>query len=288
MKKLMRFLSFAAIGAAGCALAWLAGSAGPHVGGAPVLFWCALAALAINWAAAIPAILRQTEHFYDLTGSLTYLSVTALALWLAGPPTLQGWLVTAMVVIWAARLGSMLFLRIRAAGEDKRFQQIKRRPDRFFGAWTMQALWVMLTVLAALVVITTASGPPTLLFWIGAAVWLAGFAIEVVADRQKAAFRADPANAGRYITSGLWAWSQHPNYFGEIMLWTGIAIAALPQLAGWSWLALVSPLFAYVLLTRISGIPLLAAQARERWGDEPEWRAHVKRTSRLFPLPPGQ
>ena len=87
------------------------------------------------------------------------------------------------------------------------------------------------------------------------------------------------------ITTGLWSWCQHPNYFGEIMLWTGIALIAAPVLAGWQWVAMVSPLFVFLLLTRVSGIPMLQASARERWGADPEYRAYVQRTPLLLPKP---
>jgi steroid 5-alpha reductase family enzyme len=117
-------------------------------------------------------------------------------------------------------------------------------------------------------------------------VWLAGFVVEVVADQQKRAFRADPANDGRFITSGLWAWSRHPNYFGEITLWTGIAITALPILSGWRWLMLISPVFVVVLLTRISGIPMLERRAEARWGGDPEFRAYTDTTPVLIPRRP--
>ena len=109
---------------------------------------------------------------------------------------------------------------------------------------------------------------------------------EVVADTQKSAFKADPANAGRFITTGLWSWSRHPNYFGEITLWTGMAVLALPVLSGWNWVALISPVFVFVLLTRISGIPMLEHRARKRWGDDPAFQAYTANTSVLVPLPP--
>jgi steroid 5-alpha reductase family enzyme len=106
-----------------------------------------------------------------------------------------------------------------------------------------------------------------------------------VADRQKSAFRSDPANAGRFISSGLWAWSRHPNYFGEIVLWVGVALIALPVLSGWQHVTLVSPLFVYLLLTRISGIPPLERRAEEKWGDDPAYRAYVERTPVLWLRP---
>jgi steroid 5-alpha reductase family enzyme len=121
---------------------------------------------------------------------------------------------------------------------------------------------------------------------VGLAVWALGFVIEVVADRQKGAFRRQPGNRGRFITTGLWAWSRHPNYFGEITLWTGVALLALPVLSGWQYVTLVSPLFVYLLLTRVSGIPLLEARAEEKWGGDPDYRAYRDRTPPLVPRPP--
>jgi len=283
----MTVASYALLAAAGCGFAWLAGAQGAAWNGVPVLFACAVLAFAINWAAAVPAILARTEHFYDLTGALSYASVTLAALAMTGRRDTAALLVAAMVLLWCVRLGGTLFLRVRALGEDKRFRHIKTRPLSFLGAWTMQGLWVVLTASAALAIIALpAAGEPGALFWAGAAAWAAGFAIETVADAQKTAFRRDPANAGRFIDSGLWSWSQHPNYFGEILLWAGIAVMAVPVLSGPAWLVLISPLFVYVLLTRISGTPLLDRAARERWGSDPAYAAYVRRTSKLVPLPP--
>ena len=121
---------------------------------------------------------------------------------------------------------------------------------------------------------------------VGIVVWVAGFAIEAVADRQKSVFKRDPANAGRFITSGLWAWSRHPNYFGEITLWTGIAIIAVPILDGWRWVTLISPVFVFLLLTRVSGIPLLEARGKKRWGDEQAYQEYTLNTPVLIPRPP--
>jgi len=196
-------------------------------------------------------------------------------------------LAAAMVAIWAVRLGSFLFLRIRRQGRDGRFDTIKTDPLRFFATWTVQGLWVLLTAAAALAIVTTDQRQE--LGWIGYTgvfVWLAGFSIEVVADRQKSVFRREPANGGRFISSGLWAWSRHPNYFGEITLWTGIAIMSLPVLSGWQWVVLVSPVFVTLLLTRLSGVPMLEARADRRWGDDEAYQRYKTATPVLIPRPP--
>lgn len=270
------------------ALVALAGSDGStRVGSIPVFALCGLLAFLINWLAFIPSNAANTEKYYDLTGSFTYVTVTVVAGFLSDDLDARALIVAAMVIVWAARLGTFLFRRIRRAGKDGRFDEIKTDPLRFFMTWTLQGLWVLLTAAAALAIITTAERQD--LGWVafvGIAIWVGGFAIEVEADRQKSAFKQDPANDGRFITTGLWAWSRHPNYFGEITLWTGIAILAIPILSGWQWAVLVSPVFVAVLITRVSGIPMLENRADERWGGEEEYQRYKESTPVLVPRPP--
>ena len=252
---------------AGVGIAAAGSQGGTAVRGIPVFALSVGLAFAIQWLAFIPAYLRRTERFFDLTGSLTYILVTTMAALLSPPPDTRGTLLFALVVTWAARLGTFLFRRVRSAGGDARFDDIKPSFLRFLSVWTLQGLWVSLTVAAALAAITSlqrvseATAQSARLdldaFLIaGLLVWVIGFSIEAVADAQKSRFRANPANKDSFIRTGLWSWSRHPNYFGEITLWTGVAIIALPVLQGWQLLTLISPLFVFVLLTRMSGIPL--------------------------------
>ena len=271
----------------GALVAWAASDGSVTVGSVPVFAIVGALAFAVNWVAFIPANAAKTEHFYDLTGSITYLSVTIVALLLSDAPDLRAWIVAAMVVVWAVRLGSFLFRRVRNDGGDGRFDQIKLDPLRFFMTWTIQGLWVLFTAAAALAVIT--SGDRADLGWVafvGIAVWVVGFVVEVVADRQKSAFRADPANKGKFIATGLWAWSRHPNYFGEITLWLGIAIIALPLLDGWRWVVLISPVFVWALITRVSGVPMLERRADEKWGGDEDYEAYKASTPVLMLKPP--
>jgi steroid 5-alpha reductase family enzyme len=273
--------------AIGAAVAWAGSQGGVTVGDWPVFALCAGLAFAINWIVFVPSFIKQTEHYFDLTGSITYITVVATALLLSGVADARALLLAALVIIWAGRLGSFLFARIRRDGRDERFDSLKPSLPRFLMTWTLQGLWVLLTLACALAAITTLQPRPLGGFAaFGLAVWVIGFGIEVVADRQKSAFRRDANNRGRFVSTGLWAWSRHPNYFGEITLWTGVALLALPVLAGWQYVTLVSPLFVYFLLTRISGIPMLEARAEEKWGDEPDYRAYRDRTPVLFPRPP--
>ena len=227
----------------------------------------AAVAFVVHWIAFVPAYLMQTEKFYDLTGSITYLSVIGLGVYLSKTTDTRALLIAGLVGVWTLRLGSFLFLRIMQDGKDTRFDEIKPNAPRFFTAWTLSGLWVFLTALAAIIVISSTDGKPLGLFaYFGLAVWILGFSIEVVADRQKRVFRKNPANKGQFISTGLWAWSRHPNYFGEIMLWFGIFIMAIPVLQAWQWLAILSPIFVYLLLTKVSGVPMLEDIADKRWG----------------------
>jgi steroid 5-alpha reductase family enzyme len=235
----------------------------------------------------IAAYALRTEVFYDLTGSITYISVTILAVLLSPVVDGRSILLLVLVAIWAGRLGTFLFRRILKAGKDARFDDIKVSFLRFLNTWMLQGLWVTLTLAAALAAITTTTRKELGLFaLVGFLVWVLGLSVEAVADAQKSRFRANPENKGQFINTGLWAWSRHPNYFGEIVLWIGVAIIALPILRGWQWVTLISPLFVTLLLTRISGVPLLEKRADERWGGQEDYEAYKERTPVLIPRPP--
>jgi steroid 5-alpha reductase family enzyme len=263
----------------------LAGSqGGASVFGIPLFAFSVGLAFLIQWLAFIPAYLMQTENFFDLTGSITYISVTLLAVLLSPVVDGRSLLLLALVVIWAARLGTFLFRRIQKAGKDARFDEIKPSFIRFLNTWTLQGLWVTFTLAAALAAITTTTRKELDLFaLIGSLIWVLGFTIEVMADAQKSRFRADPNNVDKFISTGLWARSRHPNYFGEIVLWIGVAIIALPILRGWQWITLISPVFVTLLLTRISGVPMLERRADEKWGGQEDYEAYKERTPVLIP-----
>lgn len=269
-------------------IAWAGSQGGYTINGIPIFALCVALAFIIQWIAFIPAYIRQTEKFYDLAGSITYLSVIWIAALLSPVVDARTWLLLGIVSIWAVRLGTFLFRRVRAAGEDRRFRNIKPSFARFLLAWTLQGLWVSFTTAAALAAITAMARLDLGIFaLVGFLVWLVGFGIEVIADRQKSMFRADPANADKFINVGLWSWSRHPNYFGEILLWIGVAIIAIPVLSGWQWLTLISPVFVTILLTQISGVPMLEARADEKWGGQSEYEDYKTRTSLLILKPPS-
>lgn len=271
----------------GAGIAWAGSQGGMTVGVVPVFALVVGVMFLVQMVAFIPAFVMQSERFFDLTGSLTYIALTLLAAALSAPLDARTALLTALVTVWAARLGTFLFRRVRKAGKDGRFDDIKPSFVRFLNVWTIQGLWLTLTSGAALAAITSAERVGVDGFMVsGLLVWLIGLTIEVIADLQKSRFRADPASKGRYIHTGLWSWSRHPNYFGEITLWLGVAIIAAPALQGWQLVTLVSPVFVFLLITRVSGIPLLEKHADETWGGQEEYEAYKARTSVLVPLPP--
>jgi steroid 5-alpha reductase family enzyme len=270
----------------GLGIAWAGSQGGATVNGIPIFAISVGLIFLIQWLAFIPAYLRQTEKFFDLTGSITYISVTILAVLLSPEVDGRSVLLLVVVVIWAARLGAFLFQRIHKAGKDARFDELKTSLIRFLSVWTLQGLWVSFTLAAALAAITTTTRKELGAFaLIGLLIWIFGFAFEVVADAQKNRFRADPENQGKFINTGLWARSRHPNYFGEIVLWIGVAVIALPVLRGWQWVTLISPAFVALLLTRVSGVPMLEKRADEKWGGQQDYEAYKERTPVLIPRP---
>ena len=252
------------------------------------VLYSAAICLGIQWLAWIPASLAKSERYYDLTGGLTYLTVVGFTLWAGSQsesPSARELIVSLLVVIWALRLSSFLYLRIHRTGKDGRFDRLKTSPIRFLVPWTIQGLWVFLTMIVVIVINSQAESAPELGIWdaIGLLIWLLGFSIEVIADNQKSVFNANSENQGKWIDSGLWSYSRHPNYLGEIMLWTGIACFGISCFSGMERLAWISPIFIYLLLTKISGVPILDRRGLEKWGGQPEYHKYREETPTLLP-----
>ena len=268
----------------GAALAAAGSQGGASVGGVPVFGVAVAVAFVIQWLVLVPSYLARTERFFDLTGSVTYIAVTLGVLLLT-----RGWdarrvLLVVLVLVWAVRLGTFLFGRVSRTGADDLFDEIKGSFPRFLAVWTIQGLGVSVTAAAAWIAISASRQVDIDVFAVvGFLLWAAGLAVEVIADRQKSRFRADPAHRGRFISTGLWSRSRHPNYFGEILLWIGVAVIALPVLQGWQWVGMVSPVFVAVLIIRVSGIPLLEAKADAKWGGQPDYEDYKRTTPVMVP-----
>ncbi len=241
----------------------------------------------IQWIAYIPAFLFKTEKFYDLTGSLTYIGTILFALYATGSLanlTLGNILVGLAIIVWAIRLGSFLFMRIRKDKKDGRFDSIKTSFSQFFMTWTLQGMWVFICSSAALIAIANPSGIPiNSLFILGLLMFIFGFAIEVIADNQKSAFRSIPENKDSFINEGLWARSRHPNYFGEITLWAGITVMGISTFEGMNYLAIFSPIFSYLLLVYVSGVRMLEGRGHKKWGHLEDYQNYKKNTPKLIP-----
>ncbi len=246
-----------------------------------------LIAFLIQWLLFVPAFIFQTEKFYDLTGSVTYISIVSyisIQSYSATNVNIGSILLASFIILWAIRLGSFLFTRIQKNGEDKRFKSIKPSPTRFFMTWTLQGMWVSLCSMCALTAIASKNGVIlNVFFYIGMLVFIAGFVIEIIADWQKSIFRKNPENKDQFICHGLWYYSRHPNYFGEIILWLGISIMSFSSLSSWQYITLISPLFTYILLVYISGVRILEISGMEKWGHLESYQEYVRTTPSLFP-----
>jgi len=264
----------------------LAGSQGSITfNGLPSFALAASIGFILHWLIFIPSYIYQTEHYFDLIGSISYISIVLFTFLALNNLDIRSILIGLLIMIWAVRLGSFLFNRVKRDGKDNRFTVMKTKFWWFLFTWTLGGLWVFITMAAGLAAMTSAKVIP--LGWyalIGIVLWLEGFIVEVVADHQKTRFRSKKENRDKFINEGLWSLSRHPNYYGEITLWFGIAFIAFPVLQGWQLLTLISPIFVYILLTRISGVTMLERRADKKWGDDPEYQLYKETTSSLIPM----
>ena len=256
-------------------------------GGLSILYFVTLYIFVLQWIIFIPAYVKQTEHYFDLTGSMTYITSILLVTFFSREIDLRDILISSLIIIWASRLGLFLSKRVAKAGEDTRFTHIKPNFFQFLMTWTIQGLWVLMTAGMAFAALSSKNKLGIDAFAIvGGLIWLIGFIIEVISDNQKTNFKSNPLNKGKFIQEGLWSWSRHPNYFGEIVLWIGISVIAYPVIESWQYFALLSPIFVIFLLTKVSGINLLERQGMKRWGHEQDYLNYLKRTNSLIPFPP--
>tara|TARA_B100000029_G_scaffold264677_2_gene260851 strand:+ start:3974 stop:4816 length:843 start_codon:yes stop_codon:yes gene_type:complete len=249
----------------------------------PPVLVAALGAILVQWLAFGFAWKFKSERFFDLFGSGTFVFVVLIAaLYSRSHLGLFDVALMVAVSLWALRLGSFLVTRVRMVGFDRRFDAMKQDFSWFFMTWTLQGTWVVVTTAPVVTVIGDGSSQPLgLIEIVGLLIWLGGFSIEIIADDQKKKFRLSGSDT--FIQTGLWNRSRHPNYFGEIVLWTGLALAAFPSLDRFQLLTLISPLFVWALLVKISGIPMLEAKAERKWGSERSYVEYKSRTPMLVP-----
>ena len=241
-------------------------------------------AVLIQFLIFLPSFLFQTEKFYDLTGSLTYISVTSIAYFSLDNPSTTDTILYLYVIVWAGRLGIFLFRRINKDGKDERFDKAKKKFFWFLQYWMGQAAWVVFTAGASiLAILSPVEAELEVLAIIGIFLWWSGFLIEVISDYQKRKFRETSDPKTMFISTGLWAKSRHPNYFGEITLWVGMAVISLSSLSGIEYVtAIVSPVFIYLLLVKLEGVPMLERIADERYGELPDYQEYKANTPVLM------
>ena len=258
------------------------------INGYPVLLYCVLISFTIHLIIFIPSAIMKNEKFYDFTGMIAYLSIIIFAIQQKyiqiHSIDIYSLVLSLLISIWTLRLGIFLFYRVLKVGEDIRFKDVKNNALKFFVWFSISSLWVSLTTMAAMNVVTSKNYNKDLtLLFIGTIIWIIGFLFEIISDYQKIKFKNNASNKNKFIDSGLWSISRHPNYFGEIILWIGIYIITLPSTSGLEYLGIISPLFVIVLLNKVSGINLLEASADKKWGSSKEYQKYKKITPKLIP-----
>ncbi|CAL8319635.1 unnamed protein product [Merluccius merluccius] len=236
----------------------------------------------VGWALAAAF---RTEKFYDLAGKRTFILLAHLSLQLGGAGHVRQTVQTGLVTAWGIRLGTFLFMRVLKDGRDRRFDGVRDSPGTFLVYWSIQAVWVFVTLLPTLMLNAERRDVPVgARDFVGWGVWGLGFVTQAVADQQKWFFKRDPHNAGKFIRHGLWSYSRHPNYLGEVLQWSGLWLSASRVMRGPQYLSAASPLFVWFLLRHVSGVPILERQALRRWGSDPGYQDYVKNTPLLWPF----
>jgi steroid 5-alpha reductase family enzyme len=243
-----------------------------------------LVSLGINYLLFFFAFRSKTDKLTDLSYAITFVVLVFYGMLTTGVATAYQWILAAMVIVWAVRIGTFLFVRIRKTGVDHRFDDRRNSFIRFGAFWTLQALTVWVVMLSSLLFFEANSDPIGWFALLGIVVWAKGLIIESIADLQKYNFTQDKANKGRWIDSRLWARSRHPNYFGEMLVWLGVYVFTVSALEGTEQIiAAISPVFITFLLLFVSGVPLLEKSADVRWGSDKKYQQYKKRTPLFIP-----
>ena len=235
----------------------------------------------------VPSFYLKSEKYYDLFGGLSFISSIFLMLFLkiriTNDLSTREIILATCVLLWTIRLSFFLFQRVKRVGKDVRFDNLKFSFSKFLLAWMTQGLWVFMCLLPILTVFSSPTNNEVFYFSLGVFIYLIGLFIEIIADYQKTTHNKINNKKRKFISSGLWSRSRHPNYFGEFLIWTGITIICFPVFSGFKYLGLITPIFIYLLLNYISGVNLLEERAKEKWGKNPEYVKYLKTTPKFFP-----
>ena len=235
----------------------------------------------------IPSFYLKTEKYYDLFGGLTFVFSVLIMMFLKFRKTndlsIREIILALSVLFWTMRLSFFLFQRVKRVGKDERFDRYKYSFSKFLLAWMTQGLWVFMCLFPTLIVFSSPTNSEIIYLFLGGLIYLVGLIIEIIADYQKTVHNKLNNQERKFISSGLWSRSRHPNYFGEFLIWTGITIICFPVFSVFKYLSLITPIFIYFLLNYISGVNLLEERAKEKWGNNPEYVEYLKTTPKFFP-----
>jgi steroid 5-alpha reductase family enzyme len=229
---------------------------------------------------------RKRNDIADIVWGTGFVVTVICAILFSDGITTRGLVVTFLVVLWGVRLAYHIYSRNRGKSEDPRYMEWRRQWGKqaviraLLQVFLLQGLLIVVISLPVTMIITSGRSPLAVFDLLGVCIWLVGFAFEAVGDYQLAKYKKDPANKGKIMTEGLWRYTRHPNYFGEVTLWWGIYVVALSVPQGWA--TILGPMTITYLILKVSGIPLL----EEKYKDNPEFQAYKKRTSSFLPLPP--
>ena len=240
-----------------------------------------LIALAFNLAMFAFAYRFKTDKLTDLSYALTF-TFLAIVGFFSNNFSKFKLILCLMILLWAFRLGAFLFIRIRKIKKDRRFDGIRENFIKFFQFWFLQGITVWIILVPSLILFNS-SIHLTFFSWIGFAIWFIGLTIETFADLQKYQFNKKNREE-KWISKGLWKYSRHPNYFGEICCWLGIYILAFSSLTNIQRLySFISPLFITILLIFVTGLPKLEEYADKKWGKLKQYKEYKRKTSIIVP-----
>lgn len=245
-----------------------------------------LISLGINLLFFLFANSLKTDKFTDFTYGLSFIILVFLFLFKNQTFYAFQLLITIMVFLWGIRLISYLLIRIFKIKKDSRFDKIRINFIAFLKFWVFQGVAVWIIMLPSIFLLNFKENKTiNSVMILGLIIWAIGLLIETVSDWQKFSFKNNLKNKKLWIESGLWRYSRHPNYFGEILCWWGIFIFALPFIQGLSWLIIFSPIFITFILLFVSGIPLLEKRYDKKYADNNNYQKYKERTSILIPMP---
>jgi steroid 5-alpha reductase family enzyme len=250
------------------------------------IFITLVISLGIQFVFFTAAFLFQTDKFTDLTYGLTFIILAVLGLWIHQDFSILKIVLAAMVVLWGIRLAGYLFYRILKIKKDSRFDEIRENFWKFAGFWFFQGISVWaISIPVSYLLSQNNPGDFDTFSYLGVAVFLIGLVIETIADIQKFRFKQDSKNKGKWIDTGLWSYSRHPNYFGEILCWWGVFFYILPYIYNWGYLTIIGPVYITVLISFVSGIPILEKRYNERYKDNEDYQEYKENTSILVLWP---